>query len=88
MINLLENKALRNQLLGLITKEENIGRITFELLEDEEVKDFILQAKLKGKVKISIDDVGSPYSNYERLLDFQPDILKIDGSLIKKYYYR
>ena len=33
--------------------------------------------------KIAIDDFGSGYSNFERLLDFQPDILKIDGSLIK-----
>ena len=63
--------------------------MTFELLEDEEVKDFdlvkdfILEVKTKGHVKIAIDDFGSGYSNYERLLDFQPDILKIDGSLTK-----
>jgi len=34
-------------------------------------------------VKIAIDDFGAGYSNFERLLDFQPDILKIDGSLVK-----
>lgn len=85
----IESKYVRRQLHKLITKKEHIGRITFELLEDEEVKDFelvkdfILQSKLEGKVKIAIDDFGSGYSNYERLLEFQPDILKIDGSLIK-----
>jgi EAL domain-containing protein (putative c-di-GMP-specific phosphodiesterase class I) len=40
-------------------------------------------AKTVGGVKIAIDDFGSGYSNFERLVDFQPDILKIDGSLIK-----
>ncbi len=85
----IENKNIRKQLLKLVTKKENLGRVTFELLEDEEVKDFdlvkdfILEVKTKGDVKIAIDDFGSGYSNYERLLDFQPDILKIDGSLIK-----
>ncbi len=85
----IENEHLRTYLLKMITKKEHIGRVTFELLEDEEVKDFdlvkdfILKSKIEGKVKIAIDDFGSGYSNYERLLDFQPDILKIDGSLIK-----
>lgn len=85
----IENVNIRNYLWKLITKKEHYGRITFELLEDEEVKDFevikdfIIKSKLEANVKIAIDDFGSGYSNYERLLDFQPDILKIDGSLIK-----
>lgn len=60
----------------------------FELLEDENVKnfniikEFIINIKKMG-VKIAIDDFGAGYSNFERLLDYQPDILKIDGSLIK-----
>ena len=32
---------------------------------------------------IAIDDFGAGYSNFERLLDFEPDILKIDGSIVK-----
>ena len=85
----IENEQLREHILNLITKKEHKGRITFELLEDEDIKDFnlvknfIMESKLKGQVKIAIDDFGSGYSNYERLLEFQPDILKIDGSLIK-----
>jgi EAL domain-containing protein (putative c-di-GMP-specific phosphodiesterase class I) len=60
----------------------------FLLLEDENVKDFniikefIRHVKQRG-VKIAIDDFGSGYSNFERLLEFEPDILKIDGSLIR-----
>ncbi len=37
----------------------------------------------KFGVKIAIDDFGAGYSNFERLLDYQPDLLKIDGSLIR-----
>ncbi|NPA54833.1 MAG: EAL domain-containing protein [Epsilonproteobacteria bacterium] len=63
-------------------------RLVFELLEDENVRDFelvktfIAHVKDYG-VKIAIDDFGSGYSNYKRLFDYQPDILKIDGSLIR-----
>jgi len=68
--------------------KEFTNRVIFELLEDEGVKDFktivafINKAKSYG-VKIAIDDFGAGYSNFERLLDYQPDILKIDGCLIK-----
>ena len=60
----------------------------FELLEDERVRDFSIVRRFITKVKsygvkIAIDDFGAGYSNYERLLAYEPDILKIDGSLIK-----
>lgn len=68
--------------------EDQAHRIIFELLESEDIKDFMLvkefikRVKTKG-VKIAIDDFGTGYSNFERLLSYEPDILKIDGSLIK-----
>ena len=46
------------------------------------LKEFIANIKQFG-VKIAIDDFGAGYSNYERLLEYQPDILKIDGCLIR-----
>lgn len=64
------------------------GRISFELLEDEntfsfeEVLNFTAAVKSMG-AKISIDDFGSGYSNFQRLLEINPDVLKLDGSLIK-----
>ncbi len=63
-------------------------KITFEILESEEIKDFkALQAFIKEVkkfgCKIAIDDFGSGYSNYHYLLELNADILKIDGSLIK-----
>jgi len=67
---------------------DKIKRVVFELLEDENFKDFNAVKEFIRTVKsygalIAIDDFGSGYSNFERLLDFQPDILKIDGSLVK-----
>ncbi|WOE69789.1 EAL domain-containing protein [Hydrogenimonas thermophila] len=85
----IEQKETREKILQLLENNKNYtSRIVFELLEDEDVrefeiiKEFIKNVKTYG-VKIAIDDFGAGYSNFERLLDYQPDILKIDGSLIK-----
>ena len=82
-------KEIRNKIYKLLEKNRHYSnRIVFELLEDENIKDFDLIKEFISKiktygVKIAIDDFGSGYSNYARILEFQPDILKIDGSLIK-----
>lgn len=81
-----ETRALIFELLELHPDDNN--RIVFELLEDENIKDFKLIKKFIKKVKskgvqIAIDDFGTGYSNFERILEFEPDIIKIDGSLIK-----
>ena len=85
----IEDHVMREHLLQCIEEHASeASRITFELLEDENVKEFeiikrfIQQVKAKG-VCIAIDDFGSGYSNFERLLDYEPDIIKIDGSLVK-----
>ncbi len=85
----IEKKSSRKEIFRLLKlHEDKADRVVFELLEDENVKDFeqikafIKRVKSLG-VKIAIDDFGTGYSNFERLLDYQPDILKIDGSLIK-----
>jgi PAS domain S-box-containing protein len=85
----IEQESTRKKVLELLHQhKENASRIVFELLEDESVKnfdvvkEFITTVKQLG-VKIAIDDFGAGYSNFERLLDYQPDILKIDGCLIR-----
>lgn len=85
----IEQKSTREKILELLEEnKEHSSRVVFELLEDENVKEFevirefIVAVKRYG-VKIAIDDFGAGYSNYERLLDYQPDILKIDGCLIR-----
>ena len=85
----IEKEETRNKVFELLeVYKDDRNRIIFELLEDEDVKDFnmikqfIKDVKKLG-VQIAIDDFGAGYSNFERLLEFEPDILKIDGSLIK-----
>ena len=72
------------------TKKNNIhpSRIILEILEDvasinEDVVLEQLHSLREEGFKIAIDDFGSEYSNFSRLLDFHPDYLKIDGSFIK-----
>lgn len=85
----IEDDYTRNHIINHLEANPSIAkRIVFELLEDENFSDykvlnsFVTKVKSMG-AKIAIDDFGSGYSNFIRLLEFQPDILKIDGSLIK-----
>ncbi|MFC1519784.1 EAL domain-containing protein [Pseudomonadota bacterium] len=78
-----------NQLLNLLKQYSGVAqRLTFELLESDEitnyqlVKDFIAKVKPFG-CKIAIDDFGAGYSNFSHLLSLDVDIIKIDGSLIR-----
>jgi len=85
----IEMPSMRKYIFKLLKKyKESASRVVFELLEDESVKDFrtiqsFINDVKKYGAKIAIDDFGAGYSNFERLLDYQPDILKIDGCLIK-----
>jgi diguanylate cyclase (GGDEF)-like protein len=65
------------------------GRVIIELVESEqidssnsEICQFIQKAKEFG-CKISIDDFGSGYSNFNYLVNMKANFLKIDGSLIQ-----
>ena len=85
----IESRSTCKKLFLLLEEHKDYAhRVVLELLEDEEAKDFniiksfIVQVKALG-VRIAIDDFGSGYSNFKRLLSYQPDIVKIDGSLIQ-----
>ena len=85
----IEKEQIKAKLYSLLEEHKKDNhRIVIELLEEEEFKDFdvikefIATVKKLG-VKIAIDDFGSGYSNFKRLLDYQPDILKIDATLVK-----
>ena len=65
------------------------SRITFELTETEAIQDYLtittfIKAIKELGVKIAIDDFGSGYSNFAYLAQFNADILKIDGTIIKE----
>lgn len=85
----IEDPVMRNFLLDALESNRDVtGKLIFELLEDKEtdsydvVKAFIVKAKSYG-VKIAIDDFGSGFSNFIRIIEFDPDIIKLDGSLIQ-----
>ena len=74
-------------ILAIIEKYPDVAkRCTFELLENEAVKneDEIIRffdLLHKNGVKISIDDFGSGFSNYDTIFKFDVDYIKIDGTL-------
>lgn len=78
-----------NEFIGKKLEEYDLAeRGLFELLEleiimsYEQVHRFIEEFQGLG-CKISIDDFGSGYSNFEHLLQLKVDFIKIDGSLIR-----
>jgi len=72
----------------MLKKYDVSSRVVFEILEDENVKNYTLLIAFIDEIKtlgckVAIDDFGSGYSNFEHLLKMNVDYLKIDASLIK-----
>ncbi len=80
----------RNTIFELLETHRGCSsRIVFEIVESEDIEDYDILGEFIGRIRefgceIAIDDFGSGYSNFEKLLQLQVDILKIDGSLIKE----
>ncbi len=89
-INLSEDDILDEEMVALVfnhlKSSGNSGLVVFEMVESEgggsELGAFCEMLHKYG-AKIAIDDFGTGFSNYERVLSLKPDIIKIDGSLIK-----
>ena len=83
-----ENPDFLDFIKEMLKKYNVAKKVVFEILEDENVKDygllilFVDQIKTLG-CKVAIDDFGSGYSNFEHILKMNIDYLKIDASLIK-----
>ena len=82
-------ESIRNHIYELLKQYKPLkGMITFELLEDEIIqlehtmKEFI-STVTELNAEIAIDDFGSGYSNFTRIIEAKADIIKIDGILIK-----
>jgi len=93
-VNLDLDDLYNADMMKLITKQLYrhrglANRVTFEILESHEIKDYdevaliFQQLKTFGS-KIAIDDFGSGYANYVYLIKLDVDILKIDGSIIQE----
>ncbi len=82
------NERVNKILLQNIDNFEKKENIIIELLETEsikfdKVKEFIDLLHSKN-IKIAIDDFGSGYSNFIYLEKLNPDMIKIDGSIVQK----
>lgn len=93
-VNIAIHDIMRPEFILLVDEvfeiiKEKKGRIIFEILESDELVEldrclcFIEYITCYG-FKIAIDDFGTGYSNYCTLINLPVDIVKIDGSLIRK----
>jgi len=85
----IKNANLIEDIESFLYLHREVGYNTvFEITESENienygvVKNFITRFKKYG-VKIAIDDFGSGFSNFNYILEIEPDYLKIDGTLIR-----
>ena len=84
----IKDKDFLEYLKGMIIKYKIHNQLVVELLEDETITDFniidnFIKVLREYNVKVSIDDFGSGFSNYARLLEVDIDYIKIDASFIK-----
>ena len=87
----ISNKQLLHFLKTAIEESQMAKQLILEIVESESIDNFALvktfvQEMQDMGVSISIDDFGSGYSNFAHILELSPDIIKIDGSLIKNIY--
>lgn len=93
-LSLTDIEKNQNFLLQLFKEKPLVPHyLTIEILEDEiadnnrikNPKDFFSFLNLikENGVSLAIDDFGVKHSNWNRFLEFEPDILKIDGSIIR-----
>lgn len=85
----LVNPDIEETIISNLKEDHHLAsRITFEILESDEIDDIgLFKQKINLlhslKAKVSIDDFGSGYSNFKSIIDVEANFLKIDGSLIK-----
>jgi EAL domain-containing protein (putative c-di-GMP-specific phosphodiesterase class I) len=65
-----------------------LDRLIFELTENEQVTDYshlesIFSVYRANKFRVAIDDFGTGFSGLSLLAHFQPDIVKLDMSLLR-----
>ncbi|WP_052704003.1 EAL domain-containing protein [Vibrio nigripulchritudo] len=84
----IDNKNFVDYLYKKVKQFHKPQNIIFEILESDFIADYTIVTEFVHKIreyncKIAIDDFGSGYSSMENILNLKPDIIKIDGSLIK-----
>jgi len=85
------NPQTMELLYSSLEKFEHSYNVILELLETEELSDYVLLNTFiknvkKYDAKVAIDDFGSGYSNYNYVLNLDIDIIKLDSSLVENIY--
>jgi EAL domain-containing protein (putative c-di-GMP-specific phosphodiesterase class I) len=85
------NESFRNFIYEKIKSFPYSYNIIFEILETDFIEDFTIVETFVNNVRIfgcqiAIDDFGSGFSSMENILKLNPEIIKIDGSLIKNIH--
>lgn len=85
----LDNVEMIELIQGFLETHKHIAsRLTFEIIEENEIKNFEKVNKVFRQLrsygsKIAIDDFGSGYANYTYLSRLDIDILKLDAVLVQ-----
>lgn len=87
----ISNEYIIDYLLYKLEEYNLYNNLIIEILENESIIDFDLVRNFVEKMKslgvrIAIDDFGSGYSNFNYILELEPNFIKIDGSIIKKIH--
>jgi diguanylate cyclase (GGDEF)-like protein len=83
----IRNKAIVEYIKEKLEEYDVKNQLIIEILEDESIKNYELVKSFvhemkKFGIKIALDDFGSGYSNFARVLELNVDYIKIDGSII------
>jgi len=82
------NPSFREYIYTKVRSCKRAKYLIFEILESDFIKDFSIVIDFVSTIreygcKIAIDDFGSGYSSMENIMQLKPELIKIDGSLIK-----
>ncbi len=84
----IQSEEFKEWFINKIKKYPNPSRITVEFVETEnynntnQLIDFLTEVRNIG-CKIAIDDFGVGFATYTSIISLKPDIIKIDGDIIK-----
>ena len=85
------NEETTTLLFSHLKKYKYSQNVIIELLETEEISNFVLLNSFINKVKsygakVAIDDFGSGYSNFNYILNLDVDIIKLDSCLVENIF--
>ncbi|MCG7498887.1 EAL domain-containing protein [Vibrio sp. Of7-15] len=91
-INLSPQDLMNDRTLDLLEQSlstlDDPSRVGLEVLETEQIQDYGRMIEVcdhfrRFGARIIVDDFGSGYSNIDEIVKLEPQIIKLDGSLIK-----